>query len=205
MPTRGSALNCSEAHPITTGSACPPSGRRSGSTRRPESVLIGQAPKSRDTVESVVQTNKRFPVIPAKSGNPVIVFPQTVPCADKLSVDVRSRLGNASVQGVNFPVLEVRPGLRRAGENNGDLGHRNNGRPDCLTPMVGKKGPGRSTLPGPVFVEQVDQKSSVRDHLRPPERRPRPLRTFSSSPGSMFGGGSCLWASKISPQVSRGL
>jgi len=76
---------------------------------------------------------------------------------------------------------------------------------DDFTAVCGQKGPRGTCSPGPLLPDQVDEESRVRDHLRPPDRRPRSLSIRSSTARSTSGGGICSIASNSSPQVSAGL
>ena len=84
-------------------------------------VSIRQSPEAPHAVEPRVEANNRFPVIPAKARDPVIILPQAM--FAHLPVEIGCRFGNAVVQPVNGPApgLEIMPSLLSRGKGDRDL------------------------------------------------------------------------------------
>ena len=89
-------------------------------------------------------------------------------------------------------------------EGNSHLSQADDAGANPLAPVFGQEGQRCACLSGLMFPDQVDQEGGVRNHLRPPERRPRSLSMRSSTSRLTFGEGVRSMASSNSPQVSAG-
>ena len=170
----------------------------------PDNGLIKKAAQARHAVETRVQTNERFSVVPAESSYPVIILAETP--SGHFPVHVSRCLRNSVMEPVDGPApdLEIIPGPFRGWKRNGNLGDTDNRSSDYPSPVSDKKPPCRPGTSSPFLPQQMDQKCGIGYHLRPPDRRPRVFAMCFSISRSTSGGGCCSIASKMSPQVSAG-
>src|ERR1700722_4968231 len=161
---------------------------------------IRQSADAAHPVKGRVPADDRFPVAAGKTGQPVVVLAQASANANQFPVHVRCRVHHTRSQTVDGPFLEVFPRYRRIGKRNRNLTQVDDGSPyPGSGPVLGEKYPGWSMPFGRAFSQKMDQESGVRDHFRPPDRRPRSFNILCRMSGSTFGGGWLSCQSKSSP------
>ncbi len=153
---------------------------------------ISEPAQTGNTIKRRVPAYEWFAIIKGETRDPIVILPQSPARPNQFTVKISGGFRYAAVQWVNPPSAEISPGIRGPQKNNRCFSHADDASPNRSRPVGGHEGLRRPTAPRLKFPHPMNQKRRVRYHLRPPERRPRSLRTFSAISGSICGGGSRL-------------